>query len=152
MQPLSKPQAQTLTFNRADVHRLLIHTRNASSHAGLPFSGTPPGTAQPALWLVSGHGIYLRSNGTDESGLLNRGTGAAAAFALEADPDRTPFDDWWAIKSRIFQGDGYMDLSLDSITRWLAQTFDTPRIHLEGSDGNVTARLLSDFEALNHDH
>src|SRR5690625_1026325 len=140
---------EILTFNRTEINHLLIHARNASGHASLPFSGRPPGTAEPALWLVSGQGIYLRSNGTDESGLIRPGP---LAYALEAHPDSVPVQDWSLIKGRIFQGDGYIDLSLDSITRWLAQTFDTPRMRLRTDQDGISAYLLSDLEATEHDH
>ena len=102
-----------LKFDLAVVRRLVDHARNAPE--SLPYYG---GTrAEPALWLVGDHGVYLMSNGKPALGadgqLIaddDKGVRRLTARAVGCDPAVDTFDSWWPIHNAIAGGDDFVQL------------------------------------------
>lgn len=89
-----------LTFNRAEVVRLMAHAKEAETHAPA-YSQT--GEIVPSLWLVGDQGVYLMSNG--RPGLKEDGGGNVVAYAEQINPDKLEFDVWYPRKRTAFGGD-----------------------------------------------
>lgn len=141
----SNLKAQTLTFNRNEVSRALTHTLKASRRS--PHDDQDPASVPAGLILVSGHGIYLMSNGRNAEGQHGR-KACPVAYALEANPDTLPFNDWWAVKEQAGCGDWTMFLPADEIRDWLAQTFANPQLEAEqDSEGESYITLKDDLHA-----
>src|SRR5882672_7090735 len=93
-----------LKFDLATVQRLVDHARNAPR--SLPYYG---GTrADPALWLVGDHGVYLMSNGQPPLGadgqLITgdaKGVRRLNALAVGCDPEVDAFESWWPVHNAI---------------------------------------------------
>ena len=104
-------------FERASVARLLAHSRAAPSHE--PSYAERYANIRPTagLWLVGDQGVYLMSNGRPALPM----DGAHALYAIEIDPTKVSFDEWWAAKRAAFGGDdGVEALRADFIDNWLA--------------------------------
>lgn len=77
-----------------------------------------PNKIPPGLILVGDHGVYLLSNAHVE---LPQGGKHDVAYALEANPTKLAFDDWWDAKNRSFGGDdGSEFIEHELIEKWLA--------------------------------
>jgi hypothetical protein len=94
-----------LTFNRADVDKLLAHTKAASEHAPLY---QDPKSAKPGLWLIGDDGVYLMSNGLPAQMAepdKPESTRRVVVYAKQCDPTKMKFEAWWENKRRSFGGD-----------------------------------------------
>jgi hypothetical protein len=92
-----------LNFDKKLVAELLAHSIASANHRKL--YGRPE-TEAPGLMLVGDQGVYLMSNG--DPGLLNdnpNGTKFKVAYAVECDPNKLEFNEWWANKRASFGGD-----------------------------------------------
>lgn len=83
-----------LTFNVDEVEREVQLVRDAPEHRTLYGE-----EAVPALWLVGDQGVYLMGNDA------GREAGRPVVYAVECDPTKLEFDDWWAAKNATFGGD-----------------------------------------------
>jgi hypothetical protein len=120
----SKPREVVLRFDLAIVRRLVDHTR--SSPEWLPtYGGTH---AEPGLWLVADHGVYLMSNGRpamDAKGNPipvndTRGIRRLIAMAEGCDPEVDAFEDWWAIHNALQGGNDFLEfISIEDLDRIL---------------------------------
>jgi hypothetical protein len=118
----SKPREVVLRFDLTIVRRLLDHTRN--SHEWMPtYRGAH---AEPGLWLVADHGVYLMSNGQpaiDAKGHpIPVGDTSRArrliAMAEGCDPEVDAFDDWWAIHNALQGGNDFLEfVPLEDVDR-----------------------------------
>ena len=78
-----------------------------------------PAKLKPALLLVGDQGVYFMSNAKLD---LPKGQRHDVAYAVEANPNEVPFDDWWDAKNRSFGGDdGVEVIELETIEQWLAR-------------------------------
>ena len=128
-----------LTFDREHLKRLLASAKAATERSPVfeqlydpryrkdgkaPTPGAfpkpdeiDPTKIPPGLWLVGDQGIYFMSNAHVE---LPKGQKNDVAYAIEANPTRVPFDDWWDVKNRSFGGDdGVEFIELETIEAWL---------------------------------
>jgi hypothetical protein len=102
-----------LKFDLAIVRRLVDHARSAPQ--SLPYYG---GThAEPALWLVGDHGVYLMSNGEPPLGadgqLITgdaKGVRRLNAPAVGCDPEADAFENWWPVHNAIAGGDDFVQM------------------------------------------
>lgn len=60
-----------------------------------------PAKLKPALWLVKDNGIYLMGNAVFMKGQET----AVLAYAVEANPEKLSFEEWWENAGRIMGGD-----------------------------------------------
>ncbi|WP_414463337.1 DUF3085 domain-containing protein [Hyphomicrobium sp. DY-1] len=63
------------------------------------------------LWLAGDEGVYLMANTTDGEVNSKRREGDKpfVIYALECDPTKMPFEEWWANKRASFGGDDGVD-------------------------------------------
>lgn len=78
-----------------------------------------PAMVEPSIWLVGDRGIYLMSNAPiDEVKAIREDH---VAYALECDPTKMDFDQWWEAKGRIYGGsDGGESVSVVALEQALA--------------------------------
>ena len=136
-----------LRFPLAIVRRLVDHARNAPE--SLPYYG---GTrAEPALWLVGDHGVYLMSNGKPplgRDGQLITGDGKGVrrlnAHAVGCDPEVDAFESWWPIHNAIAGGDDFVQmLSIEDFERALPSC----KSHVVVIASGGKCEVLSDTDA-----
>jgi len=132
---------QLLTFDRQAVNALLLHTLEAPDRA--PSYSQREGAVPPGLWLVSGDGIYLMSNGR-KNGQHGR-RARPVAYALEANPDTVPFDAWWSLKSDLFRGDTCIFLPAEDVQEWLTSAFGPVTLAARREGEQLHYELVSDL-------
>lgn len=102
-----------LSFNKADVQKLIDHAKAASKHR-LPYGKKKE---KPGLMLVGDQGIYLMSSGIPH--LPKDGGKPEESFVVypkQCDPTKMEFDEWWEAKRAAFGGDdGVEFLPLESV-------------------------------------
>lgn len=97
-----------LHFNKQKVKQILAHSLESTNHVALDGEGS---TACPGLHLVGEEGIYLMSNGIPSqrsdgsSGIISPQTPRLVVYAVECDPTRMEFEDWWKNKKKSFGED-----------------------------------------------
>ncbi len=118
--------AGILTFNVGEVRRLMEHAKAAKLHSpsyedlfnpayhkggkvkkvnGWPdHDNIDRAAIPPALHLVKDHGIYVMSNGSPRQ-LIEGTDKSVVAYAIEANPNKLEFDEWWETAGRIMGGD-----------------------------------------------
>lgn len=130
-----------LHFDREHVKRLVEHVKSAkelrpifgqafdpkyrrdgrepSLDEEITLDDIDPAKLKPALLLVGDQGVYFMSNAKLD---LPKGQRHDVAYAVEANPNEVPFDDWWDAKNRSFGGDdGVEVIELETIEQWLAR-------------------------------
>jgi hypothetical protein len=101
--------AGTLTFQAADVQRLIDVTKAAKEHRGRPYEDDTP---EPGLWLVGDDGVYLMTNRK-----LGQGEKPEVVYAQEC-----PSGDFHA-KRQIFGGDdGAEFLPVEDCEKWVSRS------------------------------
>ncbi len=133
-----------LTFSAARVAAQIAHARNCTTF--LPNWNGPVG--KPALILIVGTGVHLRSNSID--GTTTRIVTAAQAvpsyvFADGINPFRDP--DWMAARQAAFRdltGQFYTDI-LDDLQMLIDRGHDTVRLATDGDTIRVFARRAADY-------
>lgn len=141
-----------LHFDREHVKRLVEHVKSAkelrpifgqafdpkyrrdgrepSLDEEITLDDIDPAKLTPALLLVGDQGVYLMTNAKTDH--LPGGERPRPAYAIEADPDRVPFGDWWDAKNVSFGGDDGVELiELDAVEQWLARARGRKRLRLE---------------------
>lgn len=101
------------------------------------------GETGPGLWLVGDDGVYLMGN--HERPMPPKGEKYAVIYAVEVDPTRLAFDNWWDAKQRSFGGDdGVEFLPLDSMEAWVENAVQYGAKHavLEVSATGISALFL----------
>jgi hypothetical protein len=99
-----------LRFNRADVQKLIDHSKGAKEHRHL-YEDMPEIAVQlkpGELILVGDQGVYLMSGAKDSFPHPDAKEGETKQFvvyAKEVNPETLPFDEWWANKRLSFGGD-----------------------------------------------
>ena len=83
-----------LTFENKDLQRVVAQMERNHDH-GYRAAFNP--TAEPTLWLVGDHGVYVMSN------VILKEEKPDVAYAVECDPETV--EDWDAIKRATFGGD-----------------------------------------------
>lgn len=129
-----------LTFEREHIQRLATSSKNATHRTPVydqlydpryrkdgkaPAEGafpTPddidPTKIPPGLMLVGDQGVYFMSNAKDDRPV---GVKRDVAYALEINPTKVAFDDWWDAKNHSFGGDdGVEFVTIETIEAWLA--------------------------------
>ena len=92
------PEANVvLEVDRDKLAEMVAAAESATEHRLLYGD---PGTEKPGLWLVADHGVYLMSNQVLPEGQL-----PTVLYAKGADPNIYDFDDWWALRDDVFDGD-----------------------------------------------
>lgn len=92
-----------LTWNAADLAKLLADA-NTHWRNGFKKTWSGEGENRPGFWLVGDHGVYIMHNGNCPDGHKQ-----PVAYAVECNPDKLPFDQWWANKGASFGGDDGCD-------------------------------------------
>jgi hypothetical protein len=133
-----------LSFSVADVAAQIAHARGCSTF--LPNWNGPVG--HPALILIVGNGVHLRSNGIDGSTTRIVTTDRADpsyAFAADINPFRDT--DWMAARQAAFRdltGQFYTDI-LDDVQMLIDRGHDTIRLATDGHTIRVFARRAADY-------
>ncbi|MEM6275320.1 MAG: regulator [Pseudomonadota bacterium] len=133
-----------LSFSAARVAAQIAHARSCSTF--LPNWNGPVGN--PALILIVGNGVHLRSNGID--GTTTRIVTTARAdpsyvFAEGLNPFRDP--DWMAVRQAAFPdltGQFYTDI-LDDVQMLNDRGHATIRLATDGHTIRVFARRAADY-------
>ena len=133
-----------LTYSAARVAAQIAHARSCSTF--LPNWNGPVG--KPALVLIVGTGVHLRSNGID--GTTTRIVTTAQAdpsyvFADGFNPFRDP--DWMAARQAAFRdltGQFYTDI-LDNVQMLIDRGHETVRLSTDGHTVRVFARRAADY-------
>ena len=133
-----------LSFSAADVAAQIAHARGCSSF--LPNWNGPVGN--PALILIVGNGVHLRSNGIDGSTtriVRTERADPSYAFAAGINPFRDT--DWMATRQAAFRdltGQFYTDI-LDDVQMLIDRGHDTIRLATDGHTIRVFARRAADY-------
>ena len=133
-----------LTFSATEVAAQIAHARSCTTF--LPNWNGPVG--QPALILIVGTGVHLRSNGID-------GTTTRIVTTEQADPSFAfaqgidPFQDrdWMAARQAAFRdltGQFYTDI-LDDVQMLIDRGHDTIRLATDGHTIRVFLRRAADY-------
>lgn len=88
-----------LSWSPADLAALLADARECwprGTNSTWGQDENPP----PGFWLIGDHGVYLMHNGVSAEGQKQ-----PVAYAIECNPKKMGFDDWWAAKSATFGAD-----------------------------------------------
>ncbi|MFQ6550266.1 regulator [Aestuariibius sp. 2305UL40-4] len=133
-----------LSFPATDVAAQIAHARSCSTF--LPNWNGPVG--KPALILIVGNGVHLRSNGIN--GTTTRIVTTAQAdpsyvFAEGFNPFRDP--DWMAARQAAFRdltGQFYTDI-LDDVQMLIDRGHETIRLATDGHTIRVFARRAADY-------
>jgi hypothetical protein len=79
------------------------------------------------FWLVGDQGVYLMHNGQTPEGGKNH-----VVYAVECNPEKVAFDEWWDVKRATFGGDDGVDfLSSDGLAEAIGKGWD---IEIDFSD------------------
>ena len=133
-----------LSFSATHVASQIAHARSCKTF--LPNWNGPVG--KPALILIVGNGVHLRSNGID--GTTTRIVTTAQAdpsyvFADGFNPFRDP--DWMAARQAAFRdltGQFYTDI-LDNVQMLIDRGHETVRLSTDGHTVRVFARRAADY-------
>ena len=133
-----------LCFSAASVAAQIAHARGCSTF--LPNWNGPVG--KPALILIVGNGVHLRSNGIDGTTtriVTTERADPSYAFAVGINPFRDP--DWMAERQAAFRdltGQFYADI-LDDMQMLIDRCHDTIRLATDGQTIRVFARRAADY-------
>ena len=133
-----------LSFSAASAAAQIAHARGCSTF--LPNWNGP--VANPALILIVGNGVHLRSNGIDGTTTRIVTTDRADpsyAFAAGINPFRDT--DWMAARQAAFRdltGQFYTDI-LDDVQMLIDRGHDTIRLATDGHTIRVFARRAADY-------
>ncbi|MCO6385361.1 regulator [Oceanicola sp. 502str15] len=133
-----------LSFPAAGVAAQIAHARSCSTF--LPNWHGPVG--EPALILVVGTGVHLRSNGLDGTTtriVTTDHADPAFVFAEGLNPFRDP--DWMAARRAAFRdltGQTYTDI-LDDVQMLIDRGHDTLRLATDGHRIRAFARRAADY-------
>lgn len=107
------------TYAQAFDPKLRKDGREPSLDDDVSLDDIDPAKLKPGLLLVGDQGVYFMSNAKLD---LPKGQRHDVAYAVEANPNEVPFDDWWDAKNRSFGGDdGVEVIELETIEQWLAR-------------------------------
>ena len=133
-----------LSFSAASVAAQIAHARGCSTF--LPNWNGPVG--KPALILIVGNGVHLRSNGIDSTTTRIVTTAQADpsyAFAEGINPFRDP--DWMTARQAAFRdltGQFYTDI-LDDVQMLIDRGHDIIRLATDGHTIRVFLRRAADY-------
>ena len=133
-----------LSFSAASVAAQIAHARGCSTF--LPNWNGPVGS--PALILIVGNGVHLRSNGIDGTTtriVTTERADPSYAFAEGINPFRDP--DWMAARQAAFRdltGQFYTDI-LDDVQMLIDRGHDTIRLATDGHTIRVFLRRAADY-------
>ena len=133
-----------LSFTAADVAAQIAHARACSTF--MPKWNGPVG--KPALILIVGNGVHLRSNGIDGSTtriITTERADPSYAYAAGINPFRDP--DWMAAQRVAFRdvtGQFYTDI-LDDVQMLIDRGHDVIRLATDGHSIRVFARRAADY-------
>ena len=133
-----------LSFSAASVAAQIAHARGCSTF--LPNWNGPVG--KPALILIVGTGVHLRSNGIDGRTtriVTTEHADPSYAFAEGIDPFRDP--DWMAARQAAFRdltGQFYTNL-LDDVQMLIDRGHDTIRLATDGHTIRVFLHRAADY-------
>lgn len=122
--PKPKSREVVLRFDLTIVRQLIDHTSNSPEWVPT-YGGTH---AEPGLWLVADHGVYLMSNGRPAIDAKGNpipaddtpGTRRLIAMAEGCDPEVDAFEDWWAIHNALQGGNDFLEfIALEDLARVL---------------------------------
>ena len=140
-----------LSFSAASVAAQIAHARACSTF--LPNWNGPVG--KPALILIVGNGVHLRSNGIDGTTtriVTTEHVDPSFAFAEGIDPFQDV--DWMAARQAAFRdltGQFYTNI-LDDVQMLIDRGHDTIRLATDGHTIRVFLRRAADYHAIVKNH
>ena len=131
LRSIRKEGAMILKFSRRKVKEMVAYEKGHEP-ARKPYTGEGWGCeAEHArgLNLVGDRGIYLICN---NSGGVAPSTSGRLAYALECNPEKQGFEDWWNVKQVAFGGDdGAEFIPLELVEQWLKLAKDEAVLWLD---------------------